>query len=176
MKYLFLLLITLPTMQTPIIFSFNQNSTIEQWRIADDIVMGGKSSSRITIGPDGYGIFKGQISLENNGGFSSVQCRFPKKLVNDFTKIRIKLKGDGKNYQFRIKANANDAYSYISTIKTSGDWQEIDIQLSDMYPSFRGRRLDEPNFSNNYIEAIAFLIGNKTAENFILHLDTIELK
>jgi hypothetical protein len=45
-----------------------------------------------------------------------------------------------------------------------------------MYPSFRGRKLDKPNFSEDYIEEIAFLIGNKSEEKFQLLIDKIELK
>jgi hypothetical protein len=37
-----------------------------------------------------------------------------------------------------------------------GDWQEIEVSLKDMYPSFRGRKLDLPNFSKNHIEEIVF--------------------
>ena len=33
-----------------------------------------------------------------------------------------------------------------------------------MYPSFRGRKLDKPNFPKEYIEEIGFLIGNKKNE------------
>jgi hypothetical protein len=44
-----------------------------------------------------------------------------------------------------------------------------------MYFSFRGRRLNAPNFSHEYIEQIVFLIGNKKDENFELIIDTIEL-
>ena len=44
-----------------------------------------------------------------------------------------------------------------------------------MYPSFRGRRLNTPNFSHDFIEQIVFLIGNKKKEDFKLIIDTIEL-
>jgi hypothetical protein len=54
---------------------------------------------------------------------------------------------------------------------TSGEWQEIKIPLKEMYPSFRGRRLNQPNFSTHYMEEIAFLIGNKKEENFELLID-----
>lgn len=67
-------------------------------------------------------------------------------------------------------------YSYISTFSTSGEWQEIEIHLKDMYPSFRGRKLEQANFSADYIEEIAFLIGNKKPEKFKLLIDKIELK
>jgi hypothetical protein len=44
-----------------------------------------------------------------------------------------------------------------------------------MYPSFRGNRLNLPDFSHNTIEEIVFLIGNKKAENFRLLVSKIEL-
>jgi len=45
-----------------------------------------------------------------------------------------------------------------------------------MYPSFRGRKLDQPNFSKDCIEEIAFLFGNKSQEKFKLIIDKIEWK
>lgn len=45
-----------------------------------------------------------------------------------------------------------------------------------MYPTFRGRKLDSPNYSADGIEEIAFLIGNKRAESFKLEIDAISLK
>ncbi|MFN4198010.1 MAG: CIA30 family protein, partial [Flavobacterium sp.] len=52
----------------------------------------------------------------------------------------------------------------------------IEIPLNRMYPSFRGRTLNLPNFEANTIEEIAFLIGNKKNESFTLLIDKIELK
>jgi hypothetical protein len=43
-----------------------------------------------------------------------------------------------------------------------------------MYPSFRGRKLNQPNFSKDSIEEI-LLIGNKKKEEFKLLIDKIEL-
>ena len=169
-------MILFSSMASHIIFDFNKNSDIENWIIVDDIVMGGKSSGTFKLSAEGHGVFEGAISLENNGGFSSVRYRFEKTLIEESTKIIVKLRGDGKKYQFRIKTNSGDYYSYISPFSTTGEWQEIQILLKEMYPSFRGRRLDQPNFSNDYIEEITFLIGNKNQEIFKLMIDKIELK
>lgn len=163
-------------MTTPTIFDLNKNSDIKNWTVVDDIVMGGRSSGSFGLNEDGHGIFQGFVSLENNGGFSSVRYQFKKIDVQTFTKIILKIKGDGKQYQFRIKANASDQYSYISTFSTTGDWQEVEIILKNMQPSYRGNKLDIPNFSKDQIEEIAFLIGNKNEEKFQLLIDKIELK
>ena len=176
MKYLIYITILFSSMTSHIIFNFNKKSDIKNWTIVDDVVMGGKSSGTFKLNPDGHGVFQGEISLENNGGFSSLRHRFEKTQIKEHTKIIIRLKGDGKKYQFRIKSNSSDYYSYIAPFKTSGDWQDIEIPLKDMYPSFRGRKLDKPNFSNDSFEEIAFLIGNKKQEKFKLLIDKIELK
>lgn len=163
-------------MTTQVIFDFNRKSNVEDWVIIDDVVMGGRSSGTFSLNADGFGVFEGAVSLENNGGFSSVRYRFQKMPVKDYTKVIIRLKGDGKQYQFRIKSSSGDYYSYIATFSTTGAWQEIEIPLEDMYPSFRGRRLNLPDFSKDHIEEVAFLIGNKKEERFKLLLDKIELK
>jgi hypothetical protein len=157
------------------IFDFNQNSNIQDWKITNDIVMGGKSSSSFTLNTDGFGVFSGTVSLENNGGFSSVRYQFEKIKVNNNAKIIIKLKGDGKTYQLRVKDDSGNYYSYTASFSTTGKWQEIEIPLKDMYPYFRGYRINRPNFSSNNIDQITFLIGNKTSEKFKLLIDKIEI-
>jgi hypothetical protein len=95
--------------------------------------------------------------------------------VNKESKIKMRVKGDGKEYQFRVKDDLGKYYSYITTFKTTGDWEELTINLSDMYPSFRGFKLNAPNFNHNSIEEVVFLIGNKRNEEFQLLIDKIEI-
>lgn len=135
-----------------------------------------RSSGSFKVNADGHGQFEGVISLENNGGFSSVRYMCENVKIGNNTNISLRIKGDGKNYQFRIKSNSSDYYSYIYPFSTSGVWEEVQIPLKDMYPAFRGRKLSRPNFSKDNIEQIAFLIGNKNEENFRLLIDRIELK
>ncbi|MCY2685661.1 CIA30 family protein [Salinimicrobium sp. TH3] len=159
-----------------LIFDFNKESNIRDWMIVDDVVMGGRSSGKIRLNDEGHGVFGGEISLENNGGFSSVRYKTGRIEVKDYSKIVIKLRGDGKEYQFRIKGETGDDYLYVAPFSTSGEWEEIEIELKNMYPTFRGRKLDMPNFSNDHLEEIAFLIGNKKKEKFKLVIDRIELR
>lgn len=164
------------SMEKQIVFDFNKTSNIKNWIVVDDAVMGGKSVGSFELSNEGNGVFKGNVSLENNGGFSSVKYKFSKLYIENAKVMILRIKGDGKNYQFRLKANSEDKHAYISKFSTTGEWQEIEIPLQNMYPSFRGKELDIPNFSEKYIEEIAFLIANKSAEYFELAIDTIELK
>ncbi len=160
----------------PTIFDFNSKSELSDWMIVNDVVMGGRSDADMYIGEDGNAIFSGTVSLENYGGFASVRHRFPTRIVEEFNKIKIRLKGDGKRYQFRVKNSKYDRHSYISYFQTSGEWQTIEIPLKDMSPQFRGRRLNMPNYPCERMEEIAFLIGNKKAESFRLEIDSIGLE
>lgn len=160
---------------TSLIVDFTKQLTKGNWQIVDDGVMGGKSQGNFKINENGHGEFWGTISLENYGGFSSVRYQ-PKTIeIGKYKKVALKIKGDGKNYQFRLKEKANDYFSYITTFSTSGEWEIISIDLSDLYPSFRGRKLKQPNFSGEKIEEITLLIGNKKKESFRLLIDEIRL-
>lgn len=139
--------------------------------------MGGRSAGSFYVNDDGHGVFQGKVSLENNGGFSSLRYRFTKISTSPFTKIVLRVKGDSKKtFQFRIKTKSSDYYSYIGYFETSEDWKTIELSLSEMYPAYRGRKLDIPNYSDSSIEEIAFLIGNKKAETFQLEIDAISLR
>lgn len=172
LTYVLVILIANPM----VLFDFSEQSDLNGWFVVNDGVMGGRSQSAFTLNADGNGLFQGKVSLENNGGFASVHYRFNPADVSNSDTLVICLKGDGKKYQARIYANTGDYYSYIAFFHTSGEWQSIEIPLKSMYPSYRGRKMDKPNFSEKNIEEIAILIGNKKAETFQLEIKKIELK
>ncbi|WP_405291928.1 CIA30 family protein [Algibacter sp. Ld11] len=176
MKQLIIILLITTKMQTSTIFKFEKASNITKWSVVDDVVMGGKSSGAFYLNEEGTGVYSGHVSLENNGGFSSLRYRFNTKSTEGFSKVILKIKGDGKKYQFRVKHKLSDKHSYIALFNTSKTWEVIEISLADMHPAFRGRKLDIPNYNANSIEEIAFLIGNKKAEGFKLEIDSIVLK
>ncbi|GAA0729337.1 CIA30 family protein [Aquimarina litoralis] len=173
--YLFLIFIGLTTPSLTI-FDFKKTNKLSDWIVVNDGVMGGLSKGKITLNDKGNAIFSGTVSLENNGGFSMVRYRFSTKKVKGYTKALITLKGDQKRYQFRVKTNTYDRHSYITHFETSGEWQTIEIPLSEMYPAFRGVSLDMQNYPSIQMEEIAFLIGNKKQENFRLEIDKIVLE
>lgn len=159
-----------------LIFDCHSEANLSDWYIVDDVVMGGRSSGEFFINEAGNGLFQGTVSLENYGGFSSVRYRPPSPLeVGKYQKVVIRLRGDGKQYQFRTKSSADEPYSYIATFETSGEWEDIEINLKDLYPSFRGRRLDMPNYPAETLGELAFLIANKKAESFKLEIDDIKV-
>ncbi len=162
-------------MSQNVIYDFNNKSELSNWIIINDNVMGGISSCKMSLDKNGNGVFEGQISTANNGGFSSIRYNLNKIDVKEGAYFLLRLKGDNKEYQFRIKSNRRDYYSYVIPFKTSNEWQTIKITLNDMYPSFRGRKLDMNNFRDKHFEQITFLVGNKKNESFKLLIDSIIL-
>jgi len=153
-----------------------QSSSLDDWRIVNDGVMGGLSQGKLQIDQQGHAIFSGQVSLENNGGFTSIRRNMKAVEVDPAKSVQIRLKGDGKRYQFRFKEDESNYYSFIQYFQTSGEWEVIEIPLGDFYPSYRGRELDMKNFHGEQMEEMSFLIANKKAETFQLEIDWIKLK
>ena len=163
-------------MSTILLFEFHPNSNLDSWQIVNDVVMGGKSASKLELNSDGNAVFSGTVSLDNNGGFCSVQHVLKPIALHDNSKFVLKIKGDGKKYQFRAKCNRSDYYSYVFEFETTKELQIVEIVFNQMQASFRGKKVALPNYDGNNLEEIAFLIGNKRAENFELLLDKIEVK
>jgi NADH dehydrogenase [ubiquinone] 1 alpha subcomplex assembly factor 1 len=161
---------------TQTLVEFNSSTNLSDWYVVNDAVMGGRSDSDFYLNTEGNAVFKGFVSLENNGGFSMIKHPIENMEVGQYSKVVLKLKGDGKRYQFRLKSNAREQHAYVSYFLTSGDWQIIEIPLSELYPTFRGQKLQIENYPNKVLGEIAILIGNKKAESFQLEIKWIVLK
>ncbi|MEM9680088.1 MAG: CIA30 family protein [Bacteroidota bacterium] len=171
-----LVLVLIMNIQTLTLVDFNTDTNLSGWYIVDDGVMGGVSQGRFKVNAQGHGEFSGTVSLENNGGFSSIRHTFETTDASPYSKFALRIKGDGKKYQFRVKDSRYRRYSYVFSLSTNGEWQTVEVPFSEMYGSFRGYRLDIPNYKGDQMEEIAILIGNKKAEDFKLEIDRIDLK
>ncbi len=160
----------------PVIYDFSQHSTSDAWHVVNDGVMGGLSKAKIFLNTKGNGVFEGFITTENNGGFSSVKHSFAKKNVSNYKTVLLRIKGNSKTFQFRIKESLDQVHSFIQEFQTSGDWETLSIPLESFYPSFRGNTLNMPNFNGAFIEEVTFLIGNKKKEFFTLEIERIWLE
>ena len=158
-----------------LIFSAKRESDLNLWKVVDDRVMGGVSKGKVNLDEQGFLVFEGYVSLENDGGFTSVHLDTGLLDVSHFSRVKLRVKGDGKRYQFRLKSDLNDNYAYVKFFDTSGQWQDLEMHLSEFIPRFRGKSMDLPAFDKKKVEQIAFLIANKSEEDFKLTIDEIEL-
>lgn len=159
-----------------IVFDFHPEADISQWEVEDDVVMGGRSEGRLTLNEAGHAVFSGIVSLENNGGFSSIQHHFPPLDISAFQTAHIRLKGDGKRYFLLVEAEPDAYHYYVGDFQTQGDWETVQIPLRDMVPVRRGDPLDLPNFSGETLAQVRIMIANQTRESFHLEIDRIWLE
>jgi hypothetical protein len=161
---------------SPVLFNSANSNTLSSWFVVDDGVMGGLSQGSIALNEEGNIIYTGVVRIENNGGFSSIHHKFATKDVSKYNFVVLKIKGDGKNYQFRIKSETSQGFYYINSFKTAGSQETIKLRLDSFYPSFRGYKIDKPNYPGRVMEEIAFLIGNKQKESFSLEIEEIYME
>lgn len=160
-------------MSTTIIFDFSTSSDPAQWVIINDGVMGGLSAGAFRIAPAGHGVFTGHISLENNGGFSLLRCRL-NVLLTGHKQFAIRVNGDGKAYQLRVKDNYANTHSYVAGFTAVTGWQTILIPFASMHPQYRGQQVTGPPYDGTQLQEIGFFIGNKKNEQFALCIGKIE--
>jgi hypothetical protein len=148
-----------------------------EWRIVNDGVMGGLSSSNVAV-KDEKIIFSGSVSLENNGGFASLRSPVKDYNFEKFTGLEIKIKGDGKRYSISMKETTYfSGYFYTSTFETQKDESIIvKIPFEQFKLYYFGK---ETNSSKkiplNNIKEISFLIGDKQAGEFKAEIDYLML-
>ena len=159
------------------LFDFSDTADIQSWNVVNDGVMGGRSQSTITSGANATAVFKGVVSLENNGGFASVRTTPRVYDLAGYDGMSLSVRGDGKRYQFRLRTdNRFDgiAYSY-DFATTAGEWLEVKIPFADFIPVFRGRVLEDVGPVDPVeIQQVGFLVANKKAEAFQLEIDWIK--
>lgn len=162
-----------PTMRVLVDFG---TPRMGNWTIVNDGVMGGRSASNLELTESGTAAFSGYLSLENNGGFASTRAIFDRLDLSEFDGIALRVKGDGRSYQLRIRTTGRfDGVSYSSEFATdAGEWTEVFLPFSQFRPTFRGRTprgmgpLDPSS-----IRQIGFLIGDKVQGPFELEISWI---
>lgn len=159
------------------VFNFAHESDVKRWVAVNDNVMGGISSGRVSATEDSCMLFSGTLSLENNGGFASVRSRVTDFDFSGYTGIRIRVKGDGRIYQFRIRLDENfDGIAYRHEFETSNNtWLDVYLPFDKFIPTYRGRTLrDVEPIDPSQICQMGLLIADKNAGPFELTIDVIE--
>jgi NADH dehydrogenase [ubiquinone] 1 alpha subcomplex assembly factor 1 len=152
--------------------SFNMDA--RSWRSVNDGVMGGVSSGGMSQNGNVL-VFAGKLSLENNGGFASVRSLAEQDLTGA-TRVRIEVRGDGREYQFRIRhKNSFDDVAWRAMFTTQEDWQVIELALDQFVPVFRGRTVAGAGpVVASEIQQIGFLLADRKAGPFKLEIRHIE--
>lgn len=112
----------------------------DDWFIVNDGVMGGRSSSALNRG-DEAAVFEGEISLENNGGFASFRVCVPEGALAGASRLRVRLRGDGRRYQLRLRhGHDRGGVAYKAAFDAPEQDTTVAIPLMDFEATYRGSR------------------------------------
>jgi NADH dehydrogenase [ubiquinone] 1 alpha subcomplex assembly factor 1 len=153
----------------------SEASELQNWVIVNDTVMGGRSRANLRYADD-HIQFTGDLSMRNNGGFASIRRIYEAVTWQSKKTIQIVVRGDGRNYQFRLRTNRYmDGVAYVKAFSTrKGEWQTITFSEDDFTAQFRGRlvaRAEDLSFSD--IMQLGFVLADGQPGGFELHVKAI---
>ncbi|WP_416140438.1 CIA30 family protein [Halomonas sp. HK25] len=154
------------------LIDFQNAGEAARWRAINDNVMGGISRGGMRV-KAGVGVFSGETSLANNGGFASVRRESEAFDLSDVAGIALRVRGDGRRYQLRLYTDQlPEGAAYRASFQPAADeWQRIELSWHEFEPMFRGRRLtDVPPIDPAGIEQVGLMIVDRTAGPFRLEV------
>ncbi len=159
-----------------LLFQFSGSAGDGAWGAVNDDVMGGVSRGGARI-IDGVLHFRGILSLENNGGFSSVRSAGPTLDLGPATAIVLRIRGDGRTYRLQLSTDASlrgARISYQAPFETRrGEWTEVVVPLSSLEPRFRGQKLRGPPLDRSRITEFGLSLSDGNPGSFALEVDWI---
>jgi monofunctional biosynthetic peptidoglycan transglycosylase len=155
----------------PPLLDFSRAEVVQDFRVINDVVMGGVSTSRL-CSTDGAMVFEGEVSLENNGGFASF--RGPVKFPAESAALLLTVRGDGQRYKLTLKVDdSTTTPQYQAAFVAPRDWQTLRFEAASFAASFRGRAISAPILRFVDVQYIGLLVSDKQSGPFKIELKDI---
>ncbi len=158
---------------------FGETTGGQDWNIVNDSVMGGLSNSELTFTQNSI-LFKGELSLKNNGGFSSIRSSNQKFDLSKYSTVKIKFRSTGRDFALRFASS--DLYyktNYKNSFSSStGEWEVVELKMSD-FKEYRMGEISNINVSKDKLESIiriGIIISDKKEGAFNIEVDYIEFE
>jgi NADH dehydrogenase [ubiquinone] 1 alpha subcomplex assembly factor 1 len=162
---------------TPHTINFGNEKAGSEWMVINDAVMGGRTTANKSF-TDSSLVLKGKLSLENNGGFSSMRANNSEDL-SQYKTINITYKSD---YDFDFRLELYRDYwmpNYkVALPKTQQQWVTKAYQLSEFSESIMGKngKAKLTNLQLQSVIRIGFITAEKRPENFDLEVKQIQFQ
>ena len=161
----------------PLEIDFGLEKNGASWGVTNDTVMGGRSQGRARLTVDAVS-YQGRISLENNGGFSSLKSPYQRMDLSGFDYLEMRVKSTGARFAFTLEMSSRFYLPYYKhAVETkSDDWEVITIKMSDfkLYRMSRsnGQKLTEEDAAK--LIRIGFISDDKREIDFAMEVDYIK--
>lgn len=158
---------------------FGKKKEGENWRVVNDGVMGGLSESSISFEKNSL-LFKGNVSLKNNGGFASMRAPFGEYNLSKYTTMTMRFRGTARKFAVTMQTDEPfylPNYKYFFT-PNPDEWQIIKMTLTDFKTHQMGRAtggtISVEELSN--IIRYGIILYDKKSGDFELEIDYIEFE
>ncbi len=155
---------------------FGHQADGQDWQVVVDGVMGGLSKGYLSFTDEGL-LLKGTVSLENNGGFSSVRGPLQNMDLSGFSTVEIRYRAKGQSFGFRLATDQRWWMPNYKSILTadSEDWQIAKFKLTEFKEYEVGRPTGRliPDDKLKRIIRMGFITNDKKAGPFELEVDYI---
>lgn len=161
------------------LFIFTNPENEKAWININDNVMGGVSDGKSKITNEKTLLFYGNLSLANNGGFSSVRCLPRQFNLQKNDSICFQVKGDGREYTINLYTKKNlIAFSYRQSFQTIKDkWVELSFPLEKFVATSFGKIIQNAGTINpEEINSLGFMISDKKSGGFQIEIKSITVE
>lgn len=161
------------------LFRFSSPDAAGSWQTVNDGVMGGVSDGRFRITARQTLEFFGTLSLENNGGFTSVRSRPAELGLRAGDTLVARVRGDGREYQLNLYTSARGrAFSYRAPVETrKGEWTEVRIPLDRFEATSFGQVIRSAGpVAPGSITSVGFLLAEKAPGPFSLEVEWLKVE
>lgn len=157
-------------------FSLSFKSSDSRWQVVVDGVMGGLSTGQVDRTDNGI-VFHGDLSLENNGGFSQIRTPIERGSLEGADGIEIEVRGDGRKYIFdaRVANMRVMAGSYQHTFDTKdSEWTKIRLPFMDFKFHYFGRLMENVDaMEAHMIDSLGVTLADYNPGDFELEIRAI---
>lgn len=139
--FLLSLLLMLISSDSSLRIDFNTQEDGDDWVIVNDGVMGGLSQGRAVL-TDSSIYYTGNISLRNNGGFSSLRSAYREWDLSEFSSVSITYRSKGQPFAFILEtSNVWFEPKYRAYFASEDDdWQTFTLPLLEFQETRVGRK------------------------------------
>lgn len=122
-----------------------------RWRLVTDRVMGGISDADLEYEKDdrfNYICLKGNVSLENNGGFIQVALTLNKTGARfdaaGYRGVRLWVKGNGRSYYVQLRTNQTllPWQYYSASFGAPSEWAKVELDFDEFKPQGLSEKLN----------------------------------
>ena len=164
--------------QSSIIDFGNSSGKNQEWILLSDNIMGGVTKSKMEYTSNSV-LLTGEISLKNDGGFSSIRTNYTLVDLSMFKGVTIKFKSTNQKFAFTLQDSKDwtkPTFKNEFSAKKDDTWEEVTLYFKDFKEVIIGEptgNIMKSTILKNIVR-MGIMTYDKKEEPFSLEVDYIE--